>query len=185
MISVSDVLDHYSVVAADFTARLRACSDEQLGAPSPCVGWTARDVVGHVIDGHRELVASLTEATREPLPADADLLAEWRDATEAVSVLLVVPELSATRVGGAFGNRRFDEVVANVVCTDTLIHTWDLARATAQDDRLNPAAVAAAQRFLTEVGERMRGPSGLGPPLPVAAGADAQAVLLAFSGRQV
>ena len=33
---------------------------------------------------------------------------------------------------GMFGEQTFESLVGRLVCSDTLIHTWDLARATGQ-----------------------------------------------------
>ena len=62
--------------------------------------------------------------------------------------------------GGMFGEQTFESLVCRLLCADTLLHTWDLARATGQDDRLDPAAVAAALEFLGPLDEAIRRPGG-------------------------
>ena len=65
--------DRYERVSAAFTDRVEGCRGDRWSAPSPCDGWAARDVVRHVVDTHRRLVAGLEGTEAEPLPADADL----------------------------------------------------------------------------------------------------------------
>lgn len=73
--------------------------------------------------------------------------------------------------------------MGTLLCVDILLHTWDVARATGQDERLDPAAVAAALRFLLPRDADLRVPGEFGPRLDPPPGADEQAQLIAFSGR--
>jgi uncharacterized protein (TIGR03086 family) len=75
--------------------------------------------------------------------------------------------------------------VAGVVATEELVvHAWDLARATGQDDRLDPAGIAAALVFLEPNDAMIRVPGGMGPKLDPPPDADQQTTLLAFVGRR-
>ena len=56
---------------------------------------------------------------------------------------------SATTVGGMFGEQPFESLVGRRLCSDTLIHTWDLAWATGQDESLDEDAATKALEFLT------------------------------------
>jgi uncharacterized protein (TIGR03086 family) len=71
------------------------------------------------------------------------------------------------------------------LCTDTLIHTWDLARATGQDEALDEEGVTKAMEFLTPIDEAIRRPGGFGTKVEPRPDADAQTRLLNFSGRVV
>ena len=82
-----------------------------------------------------------------------------------------------------FGEQPFESLVGRLLCADTLIHTWDLARATGQDDRLDEEAAERALDFLTPIDDAIRGPGGFAPKLKAPPGADARARLLAFTGR--
>ena len=86
-------------------------------------------------------------------------------------------------MSGVFGEQPFESLVGRLLCTDTLIHTWDLARATGQDDRLDERAVEKALEFLTPIDEAIRRPGGFAPKLSPPPGADVQARLIAFAGR--
>jgi Mycothiol maleylpyruvate isomerase N-terminal domain len=47
---MNDIAERYERVTAQFTARVRAVPEEARENPSPCEGWTARDVVGHLTE---------------------------------------------------------------------------------------------------------------------------------------
>ena len=47
-----------------------------------------------------------------------------------------------------FGEQPFESLVGRLLCADTLIHTWDLARATGQPEALDPGGVAKAADVL-------------------------------------
>jgi uncharacterized protein (TIGR03086 family) len=67
---------------------------------------------------------------------------------------------------------------------DVLIHSWDLARATGQDERLDPALVeACTAMFVPEMPIRGREAGIVGPEVPVNENASPQDRLLATMGR--
>jgi uncharacterized protein (TIGR03086 family) len=63
------------------------------------------------------------------------------------------------------------------------MHTWDLARATGQDEHLDADRCAAVLEGMLPMDEVLRGSGQFGPRVEVAADADVQARLLAFIGR--
>jgi uncharacterized protein (TIGR03086 family) len=76
----------------------------------------------------------------------------------------------------------FEETVGMFGVGDLLIHTWDLARATDQDDTLDGEEVRLMFARMLPNDERMRG-SAFGPKVPVPDDADDQTKLIAFTGR--
>jgi uncharacterized protein (TIGR03086 family) len=184
----SEVSDRYARVADGFGTRLRGVAPDQWSLSSPCSDWSARDVAVHVVNTHRRVRAALGDVSAEEIdgddPAD-DLDTEWVAATEAIRAALSDQALASKTVGGMFGEQPFESLVGRLLCADTLLHTWDLARATSQDDRLDEEAAARALEFLTPIDDAIRRPGGFAPKLPPPDGADAQARLLAFAGRAV
>lgn len=47
---MSEIAERYRKVAGQFTQRAEAVPDGAWDNPSPCEGWVARDVVGHLVD---------------------------------------------------------------------------------------------------------------------------------------
>jgi hypothetical protein len=63
-------------------------------------------------------------------------------------------------IGGMFGEQSFESVVGRLVCTDLLVHTWDLARATDHDEQLDPGAITTSREFLAAIDDGIRSPGG-------------------------
>jgi hypothetical protein len=63
------------------------------------------------------------------------------------------------------------------------MHTWDLARATGQDDTLDPERCAVMLAGSVPYEDAMRGSGQYGPRVDVPDEADAQTKLLGFIGR--
>jgi uncharacterized protein (TIGR03086 family) len=102
----------------------------------------------------------------------------------AVRAALEDPGQASRRVESIIGPLTFTDLVGTPLCADILLHTWDLARATGQDERLDRDAVAAAIRFLGPRDAELRMPGEFGPRLAPPPGSDEQARLIAFSGRR-
>lgn len=174
--------DRHRRVAATFTERVRGTADWD--SPAPVAGWTARDVVGHLttwfpgfLDGAGVTLPAGPGAADDPVGA-------WTRQRDAVQALLddpteadrtiENPHLCAMTLAGATNM---------IYTTDVFMHTWDLARATGQDDRLDPGECAVLVDGMEPMEELIRGSGQYGPRVPVPDDADAQTRLLGFIGR--
>ena len=176
--------DRYARVSRGFTERLQRVAPDQWTLPTPCEEWTVRDLVAHVIDTQRR-VLGLLGGSVSPADPDGDLLAQWNEATNALLVAVRDPALADTEVQAFSGPAPFRELVGGLACSDTVVHTWDLARATGQPETLDAGAVEHCHGIIAGFGEAMRRPGGFGPPLDGPVGADAQSRFLRFAGRAV
>lgn len=177
--------DQFRHVAAGFTSRVEGVSPDGWESPSPCDGWTARDVVAHVIDAagrYFELVGEDRPAgpgvTEDPKGAWAATCAEMQAALED-------PQRATKEYDGLMGRTSFEDGVRNLLCFDLLVHAWDLARATGQDERLDPDDVRSAFAFAEPMDEMLRTSGACGPKIEPPAGADEQTRFLSFLGRAV
>jgi uncharacterized protein (TIGR03086 family) len=180
---VSEVSDQYAVIAAGFTARVAGVAPDRWAAPSPCPDWTARDVVAHVINIHHRVLAILDKSQPFVVADGDDVAARWPAATEAMLAAVSDEDHPPRTFGTMFGHMPFEWLVNRLICTDTLIHSWDLARATGQDERLEATAVDKVMELLGPLDETIRRPGGFGPKIEPAPDADAQTRLLNFCGR--
>src|SRR5882672_8055816 len=135
----------YRTVAAGVLARVEGIPAGAWSRPSPCEGWSVRDVVAHVVIVHRRVLARLDGGEVpgiEPMPplAGEDLPADLRIVIAAVRAAVEDPGRAPRRVESVIGPLTFAELVGTLLCSDILLHTWDLARATGQDERLDPRA---------------------------------------------
>ena len=174
-------IERFTTVAAGFERLVAECPPDRWDSPSPCPHWTASEVVDHLLDGF-ELALS---AINRPVPSnpDADRLDRWRQTTAAVIAAMSDPDAAATVVASPMGDFAFKQVAGGVLLHDMLAHTWDLARATGQDETLDPEAVTSALAKMSPFDELLRGPSMFGPKVTPPEGADSQTELLCFLGR--
>jgi uncharacterized protein (TIGR03086 family) len=182
---MSQVSEHYSPVADGFAACLADARPDRWLAPSPCTDWTARDVVVHVINTHHRVLATLDGSEPQAVTPDDDLPARWSTATAALRDALNDDVRASQVVASGFGEQSFESLVDRLLCADTLLHTWDLARATDQEAHLDPVAVSRTMGFLGPLDEAIRRPGGFGPKIDPAQDADEQTMLLNFCGRAV
>jgi uncharacterized protein (TIGR03086 family) len=151
--------------------------------PSPVDGWTARDVVRHLVDWFPAFLSSAVELPAGP-SVDAGPAPAWRHLQDAVQALLDDPSSAAL----VLSNRHIGEVpvpqaVSQFFTADVFMHTWDLARATGQDDALDPERCAALLAGMEPIEEVMRQSGQYGPRVEVGEDADAQTRMLGFIGR--
>jgi uncharacterized protein (TIGR03086 family) len=178
------VAERYRRVADGFGARLAGVRPEGWRESTPCTDWDVTALGTHVLTTHARVAGQAGGELAEIAP-DADLLAEWERVRTAIAERLADPGVAAARVAGMFGEQSFASLVGRLLCADTLFHTWDLARATGQDEHLDEEACAAALSFLTPLDEAIRRPGGFAPKRPSPPGADVQRRLLDFGGRDV
>jgi uncharacterized protein (TIGR03086 family) len=76
-----------------------------------------------------------------------------------------------------------ERAIDMIVAGDIFIHNWDLARATGQDEWLDPDMVHAMLEGMQGIDEMLRSSGHYGPRVEVPADADEQTKLIAFTGR--
>ena len=175
--------DEHRRVAATFTERVEGTTDWD--APAPVEGWAARDVVRHLVEW---LPALLEGGAGVTLPAgpsvDDDPVGAWRVHAEAVQALLDDPGTPQRMLSNPhIGDLPVDEAVDRFYTPDVFLHTWDLARATGQDERLDPDRCAAMLAGMEQYEDAMRSSGQYGPRVELPEGAGVQDRLIAFIGR--
>jgi uncharacterized protein (TIGR03086 family) len=178
---MSEIAEKFEKVAAGFDARVQGAPDDGWSKPAPCEGWTVVDIVDHVTGNYAGLCAGAGFTPTQGLEPKQ----RWAEARQALSGALADPEKAALPVEGPFGPSTIEGMVAQLLINDTLIHTWDLARATGQDETLDAEAVASCQSALTPLDAMIRRPGVFGPKVESAADADDQTKMLNFVGRTV
>ena len=100
-------------------------------APTPCEGWTVRDVVEHVIDTEREFLER-QELAPGPSPDRDDPGSAWRSHAAAVAEVLGRDGVADTEYDGYFGRTTVAATMADFYGWDLVVHGSDVARATGQ-----------------------------------------------------
>ncbi|GAA3283113.1 TIGR03086 family metal-binding protein [Nesterenkonia halobia] len=181
---MSEIADRYTRLAADFRDTVDDVPSEQWQAASPCEGWTAHDVVAHVIHAHLMQLGFLDAAPEAPLPVDEDPLAALDVVVEAVAAALADPDIASRVIDGVAGPMTFAESIDGFLSFDLLIHRWDLAQAVGLTAVFDLTDVRWARGLADDLGEMLRADGVCGPARPVPAGADQQQRLLAHLGRR-
>lgn len=181
---MSDISERYDTLSAAFEAKVAGVPDGRWDAPTPCEGWTVRDLVGHMVDNHRQFLG-LVDRELDPVPpVDQDPVNAITVAREQVLADLRDPARASETYEGHFGVRTFEWAVDSFLSFDLAIHGWDLARATGQDETIPAAEVDRLLAAAEGWGDTARAPGVLGPEVEVPADADGQTRLLAFAGRR-
>jgi uncharacterized protein (TIGR03086 family) len=182
---MSEISERYARRAEAFADVVAAVDDDQWSAPSPCEEWTARDVVRHVVDTQGMFLGFVGREMGELPSVDDDPEAALRAATGRIRDDLEDPELATETFDGMMGTQAFETAVDRFLAADLVIHRWDLARATGQDDAIPPQDLAEMQEAVKQFpAEAMRGPGAFGPEVEVSDDAGDQDRLLAFLGRR-
>jgi uncharacterized protein (TIGR03086 family) len=178
---VSSTLERYNVAVSGFRRRLEPLAPSAFSLPSPCEGWTAGDLVDHTI-GAVTLVAGLAGASVDD-DGSSGYVERFDRATDGLRAKAADPVIGATVVDSPFGKLAVKQLVSSIVVHDLLVHTWDLARATGGDERLDEALVAHTYASMAPLDDVLRG-HGFATKVAAPDGADAQTELLCFLGRR-
>jgi uncharacterized protein (TIGR03086 family) len=189
---MSEGLRHYIRAVYGLDHVLRLVADDAWDRPSPCEGWSVRDVTGHAIGvvhnvaartGMGELVDVFTD--RPASIAGDDPYATWSEIRDRVLEALDHQGVLQRIVGSSLGEMPIEQFIANM-CADAVIHTWDIARGAGVDERLDAGSVAYVDAIIRARDESInRAPRRFTDVVDVDATADAQTRMLAYAGRQV
>jgi uncharacterized protein (TIGR03086 family) len=178
------VADRYRRLAAAMTDRIAVVPQDRWSAPSPCEQWTARELVGHLVDVHGMFLGLVGRSLRPGPDVAEDPLGAWTSARDQVQADLDDPDRADAEFDGFSGRSTFAQAVDRFVCFDLNIHGWDLARATAQDERIDPDELPLLWRTAESFGDAIRSENVCGPAVDVAGDAPEQDRLLGFLGRR-
>jgi uncharacterized protein (TIGR03086 family) len=178
--------EEYRELAGRFTQLVEAVPDEaDWTRPAPPEGWTARDVVRHLVEWFPPF---LQQGAGITLPAgpdvDVDPVGAWQTFNTAVQTLLDDPATQAKTFAHVHtGELPLPQAISRFFTADVFMHSWDLARATGQDDTLDPERCAMMLEGMQPFDDALRASGQYGRRVEVDADADPQTRLLAFIGR--
>jgi uncharacterized protein (TIGR03086 family) len=148
-------------------------------------GWRARDVVGHLVEWFPGFLQSATGLVLDPGPSpEDDPVAAWQVHADAVQRLLDGPEAATPFKHPMIGELPLPVAVDRFYTSDVFMHTWDLARATGQDETIDADEASAFLAGLEPWDAALRSSGHYGQRIPVPDDADDRAKLLAFTGRR-
>ncbi|GAA4710792.1 hypothetical protein GCM10023215_60930 [Pseudonocardia yuanmonensis] len=179
---MTEISERYARHADAFAATIAAVPADRWSAPSPCEGWTAADVVSHVVDVH-VMFLGLVGRTPEPGPEGrAEAFAHVRKIVQAD---LEDPSRAGATYEGMFGTQSFERSVDGFVTLDLVVHRWDLGRAAGLDVTIPEDEFPSIARVLEMMPDEVRASGTVfGPALTPPSDADAHTRLLAEIGRK-
>jgi uncharacterized protein (TIGR03086 family) len=182
---MSENLRNFTKAIYGFDAVVQRVVAHQWSADTPCDGWCAKDVVAHHC-GVIEAVIEMVRTGEVSMPATPDVgddpVGYWNRTRDGILEALDRP--GALQTTGAFwwGEMSIDQLLA-FVQWDPLGHSWDLAQATGQEAHADEAVAESAIATIAPMAETLRRFQLMGPPIEVAANADAMTRFLALTGR--
>ena len=187
-----DPLELLALSTVTFADRLGAVGDDQWDLPTPCEGWTVRDLVHHVVGGNAMVVVLADGGSADEGRAVFDGTGLGDDvATQfAESAALQAAAFAGEgALGRIFHHPAGDmpgEVVLGFRIGDLTIHAWDLARATGGDETLPAELVEAVHATLLPMAPMLGsiGMFGEGPSDNASAEAPLQVQMLDLAGRR-
>jgi len=183
---MTEISDRFAKLADQMADRIAAVPAEGWGAPTPCEGWAARDLLDHLCDGPSTFMGMVG---LDPIPPGPDRTEDpvgaFRHATAAVQARLEDPSIATKEFDLPIGPQTFEGAVSQFLSGDLVIHQWDLARATGQDETLDADEVRGMHAALLPLDDFLRAPGIFGPKVEAPADADEQTAFLSFLGRQV
>ncbi|MFE2729395.1 TIGR03086 family metal-binding protein [Kitasatospora sp. NPDC059327] len=184
----AEVRRYYAAAAAEVSRLVRAAPEDRWSAPTPCRAWDVRTLVNHLTAQHLWVCQAVAGYTPEQIGRRfaGDVLGRnpvgvWTMAVDSAVRALNRPGAPDLLVHLPYGVRDLGGF-ARELTAETVVHSWDLARALGESGRLPPDTARYA--FAEFRGYRdLTGSGQFDPSRDVVPGADTQERLLALTGR--
>ncbi|HEX8497692.1 MAG TPA: maleylpyruvate isomerase family mycothiol-dependent enzyme [Actinomycetales bacterium] len=173
---ITDFLDN----AARLTAVVRAVPD--WSAASPCEGWSAADVLDHVIDTQRDFLAQRGHDLGERPQGEPP--ARWEQHLAAVRAVAEDDAVVTREYDGWFGRTTMADTLRDFYGFDLVVHRWDIARASGQEAVLSDDELTATEQAVAGFGDALYSEGICARPVPVRPDASRQQRVLATLGRR-
>jgi uncharacterized protein (TIGR03086 family) len=167
---------------------------DQMDDGTPCQSWKVRDLVNHIVMGSQWFGSTMDSGDAGPMTGetpdftDGNYLDTFDDGVKKSIDAFGKPGALEKAVKLPFGEFP-GSAFLGLATTDTLVHGWDLAKATGQPSDLDPELSSQVlDNAKKAIPDTFRGPDGkapFGPALDAPAGAPPADQLAAFLGRKV
>lgn len=182
---MSQNLRNYTKALYGFDAVVQRVPADRWDAPSPCEGWSARDVLVHqvgVIDAVAQMARTGAVAWPDSAGPGDDPVGLWNACRDRFFDSVDRPD-TINRVGSYwFGESPFDEVLA-FAQWDPLVHAWDVAQAVGIEPCCSEEVAVASLATIASMAETLRGMGLMGAAVEVNPDADAMTTFLGLTGR--
>ncbi|MEU4626177.1 maleylpyruvate isomerase family mycothiol-dependent enzyme [Actinoplanes sp. NPDC023801] len=172
----------YVTALRPLTAVVEAVSPRAWDAPSPCAGWSARDVVTHLAETQRETLTKNGVDLGGAPDFGTDPVAAWDEHSRSVLGALTDDDHAGRAIDWYFGPTTLGATFTQFYVWDMYVHRWDLARAAGLDAGLTGTELDRIEQGADSFGEALH-MDGMCRPAIVPAGDDRITRVLARLGR--
>jgi uncharacterized protein (TIGR03086 family) len=174
-----------------FTTVITRLSEADWGRPTPCAGWTARDVLGHLATTIRYAISTMQgrqpawpDAARPGDLVEGDPAGFWRGTVAQARDVLHNADL-AREMDTPLGRTVADDLSIPVI--DLYVHAWDLGAAVGIDVKIPAGVIDFAHAYIDPLPDDMVRGEGraFAPQIPVPAGATPTERFIAWTGRRL
>ena len=189
------LIDLFGKGLHQFGLRVHRIQPQQWALSTPCIDWTVRELVTHLVDEQRWVPPllrgeSLEQATSE-VEGAGDLLAggmhldggttAWDESAGTARMSFASLESLDQQVHLSRGSTPARAYLSEMIC-DLAVHSWDLGKAISHEDPMPDDLVTFALEQFETVGD-LSGSGFFGPPVDVPSDAPPLDRLVALTGR--
>lgn len=178
-----DPASRYRSLAAAFTSTVEGVRPDQWDLQSTCAEWNVRDIVRHVITTESDMLGRVHIDSALSVDVDTDPVGAWHELRDVVQGVLDDPAKAGLEYEGMAGTTTVGQTVNDFGGFDLVVHGWDVAHSTGQDDTMPVEEVESTLAMTDALGDMLRTSGVCGPEVPVGPDATAQERLLGRLGR--
>ena len=182
---MNTTLTRYETASQSLTTVLDAVPAGAWSAASPCEGWSAADVVAHLVGTQRHFLlphgADLGPAPDVP----SDPAAAWQHHAKRVLAALADDGFVATAYDGHFGPTTVGATLEQFYVFDMVVLRWDVARTAGLEAGLPDEVLDRVEAGADSFGPALYMDGLCRPGVEAPAGADRVTRVLARLGRRV
>jgi uncharacterized protein (TIGR03086 family) len=185
---MSENLRNYTRAVYTVDAVVNRMPPQAWDRPSPCEGWTAREVLGHFMWGMQSITSAAHGGDRPAVRSEAEVATDeptvaWAATRDELLAALDHQGALQRTFTGPFGPSTIDAFLA-VHTLDGILHAWDIARAGGIEACVPVDLALAGTAAIEGLGDVVRQPGLFGPAVDCPADADPVSRFVAVAGRR-
>lgn len=181
--SMPNPIELYEAATKHTTSIIAGLKHEQKNDATPCTEWDIEAVLKHLFEGGVATAAAFSGNDPQPVPEGNHPAEIYRNVTATVLEALKTPGVLDKQLQTPMGEMPGAHFAFGAFM-DSLVHGWDIAKASGQNTDLPAELVAVCSTmFSAEAIEGWRG-GPFGPAIEVSDDASAQDKMIANFGRK-
>ncbi len=176
-------IDLYSAAVKGPRETIGGVKSSQLGDSTPCSEWNVQALMEHIVGGTGMVSGSLSGAGPQPAPQGTSHAAAFDAGAAKVLDLANAPGVLEKTIPSPMGDMPGGQLLS-AMFMDTLIHGWDLAKATGQSTDMPADLAETCYAMFGPMADEWRKMGVFDPRVEVAEDASTQVKLLGALGRR-